>query len=101
MMPTTTWQPSKACSLSPRPRKAAKIFDGKGGKMSETARAAPEPASAFWHAVPAPEVIGRLQTDLAAGLDASEASRRLARFGPNRLPEGQKRGPLVRFLAQF
>jgi magnesium-transporting ATPase (P-type) len=69
--------------------------------MSDTARAAPEPASAFWHAVPAPEVIGRLQTDPARGLDASEASRRLARFGPNRLPEGQKRGALMRFLAQF
>ena len=69
--------------------------------MSETARVTVEPASTFWHAVPAPEVIGRLQTDPATGLDASEASRRLAQFGPNRLPEGKKRGPLLRFLAQF
>jgi magnesium-transporting ATPase (P-type) len=69
--------------------------------MSEIARAKPEPASAFWHAVPAAEVIARLQTDPAKGLDAIEASRRLARFGPNRLPEGKKRGPLMGFLAQL
>ena len=46
------------------------------------------------------EVIGRLQTDPANGLDTGEASRRLAEHGPNRLPEGKKRGPLKRFLAQ-
>src|SRR5215813_12873448 len=100
-MPTTIWQPSQTCSLWRRPRKAAKNIRRKGRKMSEAARAAPEPASTFWHAVPAPEVIGRLQTDSAKGLDASEASRRLAQFGPNRLPEGKKRGPLARFLAQL
>ena len=69
--------------------------------MSEAARVRPESASAFWHAVLAPEVIGRLRTDLTKGLDAGEASRRLAQYGPNRLPEGKKRGPLTRFLAQF
>jgi magnesium-transporting ATPase (P-type) len=69
--------------------------------MSETARVTPEPASAVWHAVPADEVIARLKTDPAKGLDPSEASQRLARFGPNRLPEGKKRGPLMRFLAQI
>ena len=69
--------------------------------MSEAARVRPESASAFWHAVLAPEVIGRLRTDLANGLDAGEASRRLAQYGPNRLPEGKKRGPVTRFLAQF
>ena len=69
--------------------------------MSEAARVKPESASAFWHAVLAPEVIGRLRTDLANGLDAGEASRRLAQYGPNRLPEGKKRGPVTRFLAQF
>jgi magnesium-transporting ATPase (P-type) len=69
--------------------------------MSDTARVAPEPASAFWHAVPALEVVGRLQTDPAKGLEPSEASQRLAKYGPNRLPEGQKRGPLMRFLAQL
>jgi calcium-translocating P-type ATPase len=37
----------------------------------------------------------------AGGLTADEAARRLARHGPNRLPEARARGPLVRFLAQF
>ncbi len=46
-------------------------------------------------------MVGRLKTDAATGLDASEASRRLGEYGPNRLPEGKKRGPLVRFLAQL
>ncbi len=35
------------------------------------------------------------------GLTAGEAASRLARHGPNRLPQAQSRGPLVRFLAQF
>src|SRR5271167_3166412 len=54
-----------------------------------------------WHAVPADEVIGRLKTDPAKGLDADEASRRISQYGPNRLPEGKQRGPLIRFLAQL
>ena len=57
--------------------------------------------AAAWHAVPASEVIGRLKTDPATGLDANESSQRLAQYGPNRLPEGKKQGPLVRFLAQL
>lgn len=35
------------------------------------------------------------------GLSAAEAGRRLAEHGPNRLPEVQSRGPLMRLLAQF
>src|SRR5262245_1213684 len=69
--------------------------------MSEAAPVDPEPTSAFWHALQADEVIARLQTDPAEGLDAGEASRRLERFGRNRLPEGKRRGPLMRLLAQF
>ncbi|KGJ03931.1 carbonate dehydratase [Paracoccus halophilus] len=37
----------------------------------------------------------------AGGLEPAEAAERLERYGPNRLPEGQRRGPLRRFLAQF
>lgn len=37
----------------------------------------------------------------AGGLTATEAAERLAADGPNRLPEGQTRGPLRRFLVQF
>ncbi|MBW8298675.1 MAG: cation-transporting P-type ATPase [Hydrogenophaga sp.] len=35
------------------------------------------------------------------GLIGSEASRRLAEHGPNRLPEVVGRGPILRFIAQF
>ncbi len=35
------------------------------------------------------------------GLTGSEAARRLAIQGPNRLPETQSRGPVLRFLSQF
>jgi magnesium-transporting ATPase (P-type) len=35
------------------------------------------------------------------GLTGAEAERRLATHGPNRLPEGRGRGPLMRFLVQF
>ena len=54
-----------------------------------------------WHAMPAEDVVKRLNTNAEKGLDAAEASTRLHKFGPNRLPEGKKRGPLTRFLAQF
>jgi len=37
----------------------------------------------------------------ADGLDEDEAERRLAAHGPNRLPKGKQRGPLVRLLLQF
>ncbi|MBB1492790.1 cation-transporting P-type ATPase [Paracoccus sp. MC1854] len=35
------------------------------------------------------------------GLTGPEAARRLARHGPNRLPEVRRRGPVLRFLGQF
>jgi calcium-translocating P-type ATPase len=35
------------------------------------------------------------------GLTTTEAARRLAEHGPNRLPEARTRGPLGRFLAHF
>ncbi len=54
-----------------------------------------------WHAVPADEAIGRLKTEPATGLEPAEAARRLAEYGPNRLPEGKKRGPLAQFFGQL
>ncbi len=57
--------------------------------------------AAVWHAMATDQVIGRLKTDPAHGLDPGETSRRLAEYGPNRLPEGKKRGPLTRFFVQF
>ncbi len=35
------------------------------------------------------------------GLTGAEAARRLAQHGPNRLPEAQGRGPVLRFLSHF
>ncbi|MGC2079053.1 MAG: HAD-IC family P-type ATPase, partial [Xanthobacteraceae bacterium] len=60
-----------------------------------------EGVSAAWHAIAADEVVKRLATDREKGLNAAEAATRLRKYGPNRLPEGKKRGPLMRFLAQF
>jgi magnesium-transporting ATPase (P-type) len=56
---------------------------------------------AAWHAVPQAEVVERLATDPEKGLSQSEASARLQKYGPNRLPEGKKRGPFARFFTQF
>jgi magnesium-transporting ATPase (P-type) len=69
--------------------------------MYDAARANSGSEATGWHAVPADQVVGRLKTNPTTGLDPNEASRRLAEYGPNRLPEGKKRGPLVRFLAQL
>jgi magnesium-transporting ATPase (P-type) len=54
-----------------------------------------------WHAMSVDEVVKRLATDCQKGLDAAEAAKRLQTYGPNRLPEGKRRGPLMRFLSQF
>ena len=56
---------------------------------------------ATWHAISAQEVVQRLGGNTGKGLDAAEASNRLKEHGPNRLPEGRRRGPLMRFFAQF
>jgi magnesium-transporting ATPase (P-type) len=52
------------------------------------------------HARPAEQVLEGLDT-AASGLEEAEASRRLERHGPNRLPEPPRPGAVRRFLAQF
>jgi len=47
------------------------------------------------------DVLGRLGTKANTGLDPAEASSRLQKYGPNRLPEGKRRGVVMRLLAQF
>src|SRR5262245_2090066 len=59
------------------------------------------PLRMTWHAMPVAEIVQRLATGTEKGLDATEAAARLQEYGPNRLPEGKKRGPFKRFLAQF
>ena len=69
--------------------------------MGAAANASAAGDSASWHAMSADEVVRRLATNGEKGLDANEASSRFQKYGPNRLPEGKKRGPFMRFLAQF
>jgi magnesium-transporting ATPase (P-type) len=54
-----------------------------------------------WHAMSVDEAAKRLSTDSEKGLEAADAAKRLQKYGPNRLPEGKKRGPFMRFLSQF
>jgi magnesium-transporting ATPase (P-type) len=54
-----------------------------------------------WHALSQAEVVNRLATNPVAGLNLSEASARLEQYGPNRLPEGKKQGPLAKFFSHF
>ncbi len=53
-----------------------------------------------WHALEGPQALAELAS-ARGGLSASEAKARLERYGPNRLPAPPRRGPLMRFLAQF
>ena len=62
--------------------------------------AAASGAGPAWHTLSAAETEARLDTR-DTGLAEAEAARRLARYGPNRLPEQRRRGPLMRFLMQF
>jgi magnesium-transporting ATPase (P-type) len=57
--------------------------------------------AATWHAMTAEDVVRRLNADTKNGLDTAEVSTRLAKYGPNRLPEAARRGPFLRFLLQF
>src|SRR5215472_13213396 len=56
---------------------------------------------AAWHALSQAEVVKRLATNPEKGLNLSEASARLEKYGPNRLPEARKRGPFARFFSHF
>src|SRR5262252_1721353 len=69
--------------------------------MSTTANTNRVSDAAAWHALSQAEVVKRLVTNSEKGLNQSEASARLEKHGPNRLPEGRKRGPFTRLFAQF
>ena len=53
-----------------------------------------------WHARDVEACFASLQAD-PRGLSEAEAEARLRQHGPNRLPEGRRIGPLMRFLRQF
>ena len=69
--------------------------------MSTAVNAKTVSDAAAWHAMSQAEVVKRLVTNAEKGLTLSEASARLQKYGPNRLPEGRKRGPLAKFFAHF
>ena len=54
-----------------------------------------------WHDQPFSEALTRFGTRVEQGLDENGARQRLARYGPNRLPEPKRAGPLARFARQF
>ena len=53
-----------------------------------------------WYRLPVEAVFDALETS-AEGLTAEEASRRLVRFGPNRLADSKKTSLWMQFLLQF
>lgn len=53
------------------------------------------------HDLPAHEVLILLGSDPRAGLAEEEAAQRLARFGPNQLPQARSAGPVRRLLRQL
>ena len=53
-----------------------------------------------WHTESTETVLQSLET-ITSGLSKEEASNRLAKHGPNQLPEPNVRGPLLRFFYQF
>lgn len=57
------------------------------------------PRQIAWHAADVAEVFERLNSS-EQGLTVNEADKRLSKFGPNRLPEGVRRGLWQRFLSQ-
>nr|WP_230979831.1 HAD-IC family P-type ATPase [Steroidobacter gossypii] len=70
------------------------------GDRSPTTHPSPQSDQA-WHARESTEVVQTLGTDARVGLTAREAAARLARFGPNMLPEPARRPAWLRFLHQF
>ena len=69
--------------------------------MNTAATSPSDSAAMAWHALAPDEVVSRLGSNAQSGLDAAEASRRLEKYGRNRLPEGARQGPFVRFLLHF
>ncbi len=67
-------------------------------RSAEGMRPASNGGEPKWYALPASEVVALLRANPEDGLDPQEASNRLRRFGPNRLPE-PKEPSLLRLLA--
>ena len=59
------------------------------------------PVQQAWHTCSVAEVIEHLQTDLARGLNQTEAALRLSQCGPNTLQQARKRSALMILFTQF
>src|SRR5262249_29307288 len=94
--------PNPSESLPAHSGRATRRHGPRGGlHMNAATKTATGNEATAWHAIAATDVVRRLNTNTESGLDAAEVSQRLAKYGPNRLPEGKKQGPLMRFLLQF
>ena len=69
--------------------------------MNTAVNVTPQGGSTAWHAMGADEVLRRLDSNAQSGLEAAEIPRRLEQYGRNKLPEGRKQGPFMRFLMQL
>ncbi|MFZ5579799.1 MAG: cation-translocating P-type ATPase [Pseudomonadota bacterium] len=69
--------------------------------MTSTTETTTPHEDACWHALAGSEALARLSTSELGGLSHEEAHQRLERVGPNRLPSGPRRSPLIRLLLQF
>jgi Ca2+-transporting ATPase len=54
-----------------------------------------------WHMLDVQEAVREIKSDIANGLTAAEAERRLAEYGPNELVERGGKGPWAILLEQF
>lgn len=59
-----------------------------------------EQLSQAWHSLEGEQTLDQLDSS-EQGLSRDEAAKRLQHYGPNRLPQKQRRGPLLRFLSHF
>jgi calcium-translocating P-type ATPase len=69
--------------------------------MHAEALSKPDHEATAWHALATDEVLRQLDSNVQSGLDAAEVQRRLEQYGRNKLPEGRKQGPFMRFLMQL
>ncbi len=87
------------------PRKAAQEVSAPARQKSSAPSNSAAPAAARsasrWHVMSAAEVLAQHQVDVGRGLDAARVAERRARYGPNVLPQAQRRSALAIFLGQF
>src|SRR5262249_40606677 len=83
------------------PARQGGMARGEDSTMKATTIGTTGDETTAWHAIAADDVVRRLSTNNETGVDPAEIPKRLANYGPNRLPEAARRGPFLRFLLQF